>query len=61
MAVPGEIAGFYAAWSKYGRMPWKDLFTESIRLCEEGFLVENALSGAIRQYNASIRADPNLR
>jgi len=60
VAVPGEIYGFYQAWQVFGRMPWKDLFTETIRLCEEGFIVEPSLSGAINQYNTSIRNDPNL-
>lgn len=60
VAVPGEISGFYQAWLVYGRMPWRDLFNETIRICEEGFTVEADLAGAIKQYENSIRDDPNL-
>jgi len=60
VAVPGEVSGFYNAHRIYGRMEWSELFRETIRLCEEGFIVESDLAGAIRQNNAIIRADPNL-
>ncbi|KAK2151985.1 hypothetical protein LSH36_343g01029 [Paralvinella palmiformis] len=60
IAVPGEVKGFYAAWQRYGRLPWSDLFQPSIRLCEEGFIVEGSLSGAIQSYEDDIRKDPNL-
>jgi len=60
VAVPGEVSGFYNAHRIYGRMPWRDLFRETIRLCEDGFVVEPDLASAIRQNNNIIRADPNL-
>ena len=25
MGVPGELAGLHATWTRYGRLPWRDL------------------------------------
>lgn len=61
MAVPGEIKGYYEAWNRFGKMPWKDLFQPAIRLCEEGFIVERELSIQIKNSEVMIRADPNFR
>ena len=60
IAVPGEIRGFHEAWKRYGRVPWSELFTASIELCDDGFEVPRDLAGAIRAYGTVIRNDPNL-
>jgi len=57
VAVPSEIHGFHEEWKKFGRVAWKDLFTEAIRLCEEGFIVERSLAKAIVETEIT---DPNL-
>ena len=59
--MPGEVKGYHTAWQRYGRITWSDLFQPTIRLCEDGFIVERALSGAIDMYEDDIRSDPNLR
>lgn len=61
MGIPGEIAGLYAAWSKYGRLPWKSLFKASIALARDGFLVEPYLAYSIKNSEDDIMADPGLR
>lgn len=61
MAVPGEVRGFYEAWSKFGRLPWSDLFQPAISRCENGFIVEADLSGAIQQYEDVMFSDPNFK
>ena len=61
IAVPGEVKGFYNAWLKFGRVSWSQLFEATIQLCDEGHIVNSDLSGAIAQYETSIRNDPNLR
>ncbi|XP_071854073.1 glutathione hydrolase 1 proenzyme-like [Apostichopus japonicus] len=60
VGVPGEIAGMRAAWKKYGRTPWQDLFTESINLAKYGFLVTEALAEAIQKVDLS-KLSRNLR
>jgi gamma-glutamyltranspeptidase/glutathione hydrolase/leukotriene-C4 hydrolase len=57
VGVPGEIHGFYEMWKIYGRVPWRNLFTEAIRLCEEGFEIEKSLAQAIA---TTFVKDPNL-
>ncbi|RZS16587.1 hypothetical protein BHM03_00048596 [Ensete ventricosum] len=61
MGIPGEIAGLHTAWSKYGRLPWKDLLQPSISLARDGFLVGPYLANAIRRKQEDVLADPGLR
>jgi len=60
VAVPGEVSGHYAAWRRFGRVPWPDLVIPTAELCEEGFVVEKSLASAIRQYETTIRNDTNF-
>ncbi|CAL9764017.1 unnamed protein product [Musa acuminata subsp. burmannicoides] len=61
MGIPGELAGLHTAWSKYGRLPWKDLLRPSITLARDGFLVVPYLADAIRTKEEDVLADPGLR
>ncbi|KAI3524680.1 hypothetical protein L1887_03343 [Cichorium endivia] len=61
MGVPGEIAGLYKAWSKYGRLPWKTLFNPAMKLAKHGFLVAPYLAKSISKFNATIKKDPGLQ
>ena len=61
VAVPGEVKGLYAAWEMFGRVPWKELYAPSIRLCEKGVAVVPALAHAISIYTDLILNDSQLR
>jgi gamma-glutamyltranspeptidase / glutathione hydrolase / leukotriene-C4 hydrolase len=61
VAIPGDVRGYYEAWSKFGRLPWSELFQPAILRCEHGFIVEEDLSGAIKQYEDVMYSDPNFR
>ncbi|KAL5572512.1 hypothetical protein UlMin_022109 [Ulmus minor] len=61
MGVPGEIAGLYEAWSRYGRLPWKSLFQPAIKLAKDGFVVAPYLGGYIVKSSQMIMNDPGLR
>ncbi|EOA16225.1 hypothetical protein CARUB_v10004367mg [Capsella rubella] len=61
MGVPGEIAGLYEAWKRYGRLPWKPLFEPAIELARGGFVVRPYLGRAIASQASNILKDPGLR
>jgi len=61
MGVPGELAGLYEAWRKYGRLPWKILFQPSIELAKNGYEVLPYLAKDIASHDTKIAADPGLR
>jgi gamma-glutamyltranspeptidase/glutathione hydrolase len=39
VGVPGYAAGLYALHKKYGKLPWKDLFKETLALAKDGMQV----------------------
>ena len=61
VGIPGEVSGYYSAWKMFGRLPWSDLFQPAIRICENGFNIENSLSKAIASNKDYIYNDTNLR
>ncbi len=44
VGVPGLLKNLELGHKKHGRLPWADLFTEAIRLAEDGFIVSQRLS-----------------
>ncbi|OAY64936.1 Gamma-glutamyltranspeptidase 3 [Ananas comosus] len=61
MGIPGELAGLYAAWLEYGRLPWKDLFQPAIKLASEGFVIIPYVANAMKSNKQDILSDPGLR
>lgn len=53
--VPGAVAGMSEALSKWGRLPLSQVIAPAIRLAEEGFIVDSALSASINASDSLIR------
>lgn len=60
MGVPGEIAGLYQAWLKYGRLPWRTLFEPAIQFARDGFTISPYLGEHILSKSDMILNDPGL-
>jgi len=61
VAVPGELAGYWAAHQRFGKLPWADLFKQSIELCEKGYTMTVAQYDSLVYNKRSIYNDPTLR
>jgi gamma-glutamyltranspeptidase/glutathione hydrolase/leukotriene-C4 hydrolase len=61
IGVPGEVLGYYRAWSRFGRLPWRRLVQPTIDLCRNGYLVEYALAETIKELESLIRQNSGLR
>ena len=61
IGVPGEVKGYHEAWQQFGLLPWRTLFTQSIRLCREGVLVDRNLVSAIQRVKKSVEEDDGMR
>ena len=61
IAVPGEIRGYRAAHAEYGRLPWAELFTPTIELCETGVAATRSLAKAVNHSRKYIQQMPGLR
>lgn len=45
--VPGQVAGLAMALEKYGTMSWHDILQPIIKLCREGFPIDEVAAGAM--------------
>lgn len=61
VCVPGEIAGFWEAHKTYGSIPWSSLFTDSITLARDGFVLDDLFEIRLKQNEAAIMKSPTLR
>jgi gamma-glutamyltranspeptidase len=62
IGVPGELAGYWHMFQNHrsGSIEWKRLFTDVIKLCEEGFHVSQHLNDALIQNNDIIMSQKSL-
>lgn len=59
--MPGELAGYWAAHQRFGKLPWADLFKPSIELCEKGYVLTLVQYDALEYNKKSIYNDPTLK
>ncbi|KAK7082763.1 hypothetical protein SK128_003095 [Halocaridina rubra] len=61
VAVPGEIRGYYELYERFGgNIPWADLIEPTIKLCEDGHLVNWHMARALRIYESDIVQEPSM-
>ncbi|XP_029158827.1 glutathione hydrolase 1 proenzyme-like isoform X2 [Nylanderia fulva] len=61
VSVPGELAGYWEAHQRFGKLPWADLFKPSIELCEKGYTLTQAQYDGLLYNKISVYNDPTLR
>lgn len=61
IATPGELAGLYQAWEKYGHLPWQRLVKPAERLARKGFAISKYLKMQMETTRTSIMADEGLK
>lgn len=47
VAVPGELKAYQEAHTRYGRLPWKELFKPTIKMIRDGFPLSTAAANAL--------------
>ncbi|MFN7840533.1 MAG: gamma-glutamyltransferase, partial [Pirellula sp.] len=46
--VPGQIAALKSAHSRFGKLPWQDLFEPAIRAAHDGIAMSSAVAASIK-------------
>ena len=61
VGVPGELRGLEAAWKKYGKLPWKELFKPAINIAKKGFIIPETVEIAINIWKDLLMKDKTFR
>ena len=61
MAVPGELAGYWAAHQAFGQLPWPRLVLPTAVLAEKGVAVNKAVAESLQTLSRDIQAEPTMR
>jgi gamma-glutamyltranspeptidase / glutathione hydrolase len=61
VTVPGAVEGWSQAHKRFGRLPWKDLFSAAIYHAEHGFAVTEIVQGYWLQEEAKLHKTPEAR
>ncbi len=59
--VPGSVAGFEAAYKKFGSKSWQDLLSPAINLALEGFTVSEPFAASLQGSHNPLRLDPESK
>lgn len=59
IATPGEVAGLWTAHQRFGKLPWSRLFEPSIKMLEEGVIINDYVGGLLQRGGALM--DDNLK
>lgn len=60
VGIPGELRGMWAAYKRWGKLPWESLVTPTVEICRAGFhLSKINYDGFLTA--PGIKNDPNFR
>ncbi len=60
-AIPGNLAGFHALHSRYGRLPWRQLVAPAEGLARFGLKISRAFSHDLQKIGNSLLIEPATR
>src|SRR5215472_12114196 len=58
VSVPGTVAALGAMHRRFGRLPWRDLFTEAISFARDGFAATPHYRHFADEYRTTLLLDP---
>ncbi|KAJ9577927.1 hypothetical protein L9F63_025212, partial [Diploptera punctata] len=61
VGVPGELKGYWEAHQRYGKLPWAELVEPTIKLCEEGYVMNKHQYDSIGFRPDFVKKDPILK
>ncbi|KOB65899.1 putative gamma glutamyl transpeptidase [Operophtera brumata] len=61
VAVPGQVRGLWAAYLRWGKLPWASLLFPAIEICKEGFPLSQIVLDALHERSQQVKNDANLR
>ncbi len=58
--VPGSVAGFHHALTRYGTLTWEEVLQPAIKLAQDGFVIPHDLANTLasKRYRKRLSADP---
>lgn len=61
VTVPGAVEGWSKAHQRFGRLPWKDLFTSAIYYAEQGYSVPEFVQGYWKSAQGKLGQTPEAK
>jgi gamma-glutamyltranspeptidase/glutathione hydrolase len=61
VTVPGAVDGWSKAHQRFGRLPWKDLFTSAIYYAEQGYSVPELVQGYWKDAREKLEQTPEAK
>lgn len=61
VTVPGAVEGWSKLHQRFGRLPWKDLFSPAIFYAQNGFAVQEMIAADWKSSQSKLQQDPESR
>ena len=61
VAVPGELAGYWAAHQQYGKLNWSRLVLPTAEMVEKGIPVNSHLANSLQEFQKLVIDEPSMR